>query len=362
MLRDDGLLGPDRVFREAHADEISIIPIDAVADVSGEESVLAVRLDRDHHGRPERDGVLHLHAASDFGDILQKSLLCHELVFSREPFYAHQIGAQVAAFIAPFCHALISADGAKEFIGEISIEEVAHFFSFGFEIAAAGLVVSGDAGDAFGDGDARGFEGSNFVRVVREKAHGADSEMAEDGSGELVVAEVAFEAELFVGFDGVGAQILELVGAEFVHEADAAAFLEFVDDDAASGGSDFGEGDFELSAAVAAEAVENVSGEALGVDAHERRGIGGDIAHDERHGFVDSTGRLALEAIDPEGAVFGGEVGLGDLAELKVFGWNNFIIMNRQGRDRGSAPGCPEEASRRVSTRHAGVRAPRTGK
>jgi hypothetical protein len=209
---------------------------------------------------------------------------------------------------------------------------MSHLLAFGFEIAAPGLVISGDAGDALGYGHAGGLEGADLIRVVREQAHGTDSEMAEDRAGKPVVAEVALEAELFVGFDGVGTLVLELVGAELVHEADAPALLELIDNDAASGGADFGEGDFELGAAVAAEAVENVAGEALGVNPHERRGIGCDVAHDEGDGFFYTRRRAALEAKDSEGAVFGGEVGLGDLAELKIFGWNNFIIMNRQGR------------------------------
>jgi len=83
--------------------------------------------------------------------------------------------------------------------------------------------------------------------------------------------------------------------------------------------------------------VEDVAGEALRVDAHERRRVGSaNIAHHECDGFFEMSAAVrqtetTFETVDPEGSVFGGKVGFGCLGEFKVhWGWNNFIIMNGQ--------------------------------
>ena len=88
--------------------------------------------------------------------------------------------------------------------------------------------------------------------------------------GQFVVAQVALKAELFVGFDRVGAVVLQLIGAEFVEQPDAAAFLVLVNQQAGAFLRDAFERDLELRAAIAAQAVEDVAREALRMDAHQR--------------------------------------------------------------------------------------------
>ena len=75
--------------------------------------------------------------------------------------------------------------------------------------------------------------------------------------------------------------VLEVVGAQLVVEADAAALLAHVDDDAAALLGDHLHRLLELLAAVAAHAAEDVAGDALAVHAHEHRLIAVDVAHDE---------------------------------------------------------------------------------
>ncbi len=147
----------------------------------------------------------------------------------------------------------------------------------------------------------------------------ANTEVAQDGSGQLIVAEVAFESQLLVGFNGIGAAVLQLVGAQFVHQAYATALLQLIHDQAAPGCGNLRQSDLQLRPAVAAQAVEYVAGEALGMDAHERRRIDGDIAHDERDGFFEIRAAVGeagppFESEDAEWAILGGEVGLGSLA------------------------------------------------
>jgi len=77
------------------------------------------------------------------------------------------------------------------------------------------------------------------------------------------VAAVGFVTQFEVGFDGVEAFVLEFVGAELGHKADATAFLLFVEEDAGACVGDGEHGELELLTAVAAEGVEDVSCEAL---------------------------------------------------------------------------------------------------
>ena len=77
------------------------------------------------------------------------------------------------------------------------------------------------------------------------------------------------EPECKVRLDGVEAVRLQVIRAELVQEADSAAFLTHVQDDALPLGLDAGEGHLQLFAAVAQQRVEHVTGQALGVNADE---------------------------------------------------------------------------------------------
>ena len=85
-------------------------------------------------------------------------------------------------------------------------------------------------------------------------------------------------------------------------DADAAALMTpKVDQNASTLMGDLLEGQIELGTAVTAEAAENVAGEALAVDPHERRVATVDIAHDERdvidpieHRTVGVTHKVAV--------------------------------------------------------------------
>ena len=110
--------------------------------------------------------------------------------------------------------------------------------------------------------------------VVRPRSH-------EDLGADPVVAQVGREAEALVRLDRVQALVLEVVGAELVHEADAPPLLAHVDDDAAPLLVDPLQGRLELVAAVAAQRPEDVAGQALGVDADEDVLLPGDVPSDQ---------------------------------------------------------------------------------
>ena len=122
----------------------------------------------------------------------------------------------------------------------------------------------------------------SLLRVVREDADRRQPEVGEDLDADPVLARVGGEAELEVRLDRVEALLLQLVGLQLVQQADAAALLRHVEEHAALLGADPRERELELLAAVAAQRVEDVAGEALGVDAHEHVLLALDLAADER--------------------------------------------------------------------------------
>ena len=94
-------------------------------------------------------------------------------------------------------------------------------------------------------------------------------EVDEDLRADPVVAQVGGQAELEVGVDRVEPLLLELVGAQLVEQADPAALLGEVEQHAAALALDHRQRRLELLAAVAAQRVEDVAGQALGVHADE---------------------------------------------------------------------------------------------
>ena len=71
-----------------------------------------------------------------------------------------------------------------------------------------------------------------FAGIVRHQPDLADAEVAEDLGAGAVVADVGREAELRVGLDRVVALLLKLVRLQLVEQADAAPFLQQIEDDA----------------------------------------------------------------------------------------------------------------------------------
>ena len=120
-----------------------------------------------------------------------------------------------------------------------------------------------DAGDALGHDDSGAFEGGDFLRIVGQQADAVQVEVTQDVAGHLVVPQVSFKAEFDVGLHGVEAVVLQFVGAEFVEQADAAAFLVLINDQSTTFGGDQVESEFELGTAIAAQAMKHVAGEAF---------------------------------------------------------------------------------------------------
>lgn len=172
-------------------------------------------------------------------------------------------------------------------------EGVAELAALCFQVTLVVWVGVEAEGELLGDFEAVAVEADDLFGVVGEEADLADSEVVEDLGAHAIVAEVGGEAEFFVGFDGVEALLLEFVGVDLGGEADAAAFLAEVEEDAALAGDEL-HGGVELATAVAAAGAEDIAGEAFGVDADEGGGVGLDFAAGEGE-VVGAVGEDAVE-------------------------------------------------------------------
>src|ERR671937_1770884 len=126
------------------------------------------------------------------------------------------------------------------------------------------------------------FDAGDLLRVVREDADRRQAEVGEDLVADPVVAHVGLESELEVRLDGVEPVLLQLVRPQLVQQSDPAALLRHVQKNTTLLGRDLRQRLLELLAAVAAQRVEHVAGEALGMDAHEHVLGSVDLALDER--------------------------------------------------------------------------------
>src|SRR5262249_62204319 len=148
---------------------------------------------------------------------------------------------------------------------------------------------------------------------VRQEANLPDAEVEQDLGADAVVAQIGREAERLVGLHRVEAVLLlELIRAQLGEQADAAAFLRHVEQHAPAGLADLGHRLVQLRAAVAQQALEDVAGQALAVDAHEHRLLL------YRHAAID----LEADAADAQRQVRFGidHGGVGDELEIAVQG------------------------------------------
>ena len=84
-----------------------------------------------------------------------------------------------------------------------------------------------------------------------------------------------------------------------------------------------GQRDFQLRPAIAAQAVEDVAGEALRVDAHQGRRALGEVAHFEHDGFLGAGAGGGFEAEDPKHAELCGKVRFGHFREPRRSGFTH---------------------------------------
>jgi hypothetical protein len=183
------------------------------------------------------------------------------------------------------------------------LQQMAHFMLFSLQIAARNFGDARLAGNELRYLDSCGFELANLVGIVGKQANAPGAELLQDLGGEFVLARVGGKTKRFVSLDGVHATILKLVGAQLVHQADAAALLRKIEENSGGSLGDFLERKLELCATVATQRCEHVAGKALRVDANQRRFAAAQIPADERDGLI--LWAFAFETVDREWAIAG---------------------------------------------------------
>ncbi len=138
----------------------------------------------------------------------------------------------------------------------------------GAQVASIVRIGRDDQRQARGDADAERLEAGDLARVVGHQLDRLHAERVQHVGGDAVVALVVAEAQGLVGLDGVEAVVLQLVGADLVGQADAAALLAQVEQDAVRHRRELAQGGLQLVAAVAAQRADDVAGEALRVEPH----------------------------------------------------------------------------------------------
>ena len=130
----------------------------------------------------------------------------------------------------------------------------------GLQVLLVVLIGWKGVGDAILDHDAMRFQSGDLVRIVGHELDVREPEAAQHRRGGGVYPLVGTEAELLVRVDGIESVILQLVGAQLVDQADAAAFLRQVEQHAPAGRLNFRDSAAQLIATVAAKATEQVAG------------------------------------------------------------------------------------------------------
>jgi hypothetical protein len=166
-------------------------------------------------------------------------------------------------------------------------KEVSEFFFLGFQILFGMWTWRDFTRHAFNHLDTGALQSLDLFGIIRKQAHLAYAERFQNFRGKSELAVIGLKTEAFVGLNRVEAGILQFVSLQFCHQANAAAFLLFVDQDSRARVANHGKSHFKLLSAVASQGMENVAGEALRVNAHQRRG-GLDVTHYQSNGIFEA--------------------------------------------------------------------------
>ena len=127
-----------------------------------------------------------------------------------------------------------------------------------------------------------------FSGIVRDEAHSVHAEQLKGLGRNFEDAAIRFVTQFKVRLHRIEAHVLQLVSAQLSHQADTAAFLLLVHQDAGALIDDALHCEFELLTAVATEGTKDVSCEALRMNADDgRRRV--DVAEHERDASFDAA-------------------------------------------------------------------------
>ena len=136
------------------------------------------------------------------------------------------------------------------------IENVAHFLLLGSQVALEALLglTSADTRSVTAipaASNAATFSGLLVIRRTLETP-----KQLQRPRRKIIITAIGSEAEFFIRLHCIASAVLKLVGLQFGHQADAAAFLLLVDQHAGAGLGDHGERQLQLLTAIAAHGIE----------------------------------------------------------------------------------------------------------
>src|ERR1700730_16322331 len=120
-----------------------------------------------------------------------------------------------------------------------AVENVAHLCFLGLQVCARSFGDARLAGNSLDYANAGLLELANFFWIVGEQADFLGAKLLENLRRKIIVACVDSEAQFLIAFDCIHAAILQFVGAELVHQADAAPFLWEIEQDSRGCLADF---------------------------------------------------------------------------------------------------------------------------
>lgn len=109
-----------------------------------------------------------------------------------------------------------------------SIEEVPHLVFFGAQVRLRGIAGCDNAGHSLDDLNARPLDRLDFLWIIREQPYFRQIEKSQNLAGQRVAPKVHLKAELLIGFDCIGAAILQLISSQLIEETDSPPFLMLV--------------------------------------------------------------------------------------------------------------------------------------
>ena len=165
---------------------------------------------------------------------------------------------------------------------ETQLKEMAEALRLGGEVAVVDAVRRECMRHALHDLDAAGCQRGDLVRVVGQQPDSLDAEGAQHGGGDVEIPLVGLPAQRPVGVHRVQPAILQRIGAQLVDQADAPPFLAEIQHRAGALGGHAGDGALQLRPAIAAQAAEQVAGEAFGMHPHQRGGLRRRVADQDR--------------------------------------------------------------------------------
>ena len=166
----------------------------------------------------------------------------------------------------------------------------------------------------------------DLARVVSHQLELADTQVIEHRQADGVVTLIRAKAQALIGFYGIRAAILQLIGADLVQQADTTAFLTQVEQDTAAFMGNRTQRRFELETAVATQTEQRIARQAFGVQTAQ---YGRAIGHITKgQGYMFLACGLFEEAMHGEHAKRRRQLGGGDKHDghrmlLKKMGRNN---------------------------------------